>query len=364
MNIFRALLLLTLSFILTSCSSKDIKLMGTTNIAILMPTTGPNAKLGQRLASMIELGIEDALEGNIKVVTYDIAEEARIPVIVNKMKVRGTRLVLGPIFSNDAQQIISQIQPYGITMFTLSNNPVLGSQHTYVCGHAPMKQTKRMISYMIDKGYKDYIMLLPATKYSREMSVVVANMLQEKEAKLVQSEYYTDKKESIEVAVQNVANIVQNINESEDSDTKPVIYISDDAIVLRELVETIKKSNLDIQSIIVGDDKIDLEYEMPFTFLFTGSMEARKDNILARAQPIIGMTHLNYLDLIAYDIGKITANTLGQGLEHDQFLARLNSGHTYVGASGVIKFVESVADRKYEIIKHDDSGYHLVDQAK
>ena len=99
MHIFNKLLLLLLSAILTSCSSTGVKHTGTTNIAILMPITGSNAKIGQRLASMIELGLEDALEGNIKVITYDIAEESRIPVIVNKMKSRETRIVLGPIFS-------------------------------------------------------------------------------------------------------------------------------------------------------------------------------------------------------------------------------------------------------------------------
>lgn len=363
-SIISILGLIIVSYMLSGCASDSPKTSRTTNIAILMPTTGPDAGLGQRLASMIELGLEDALEGNIKVMTYDIAEESRIPVIINKMKVRGTKLVLGPIFSNNAQQIISQIQPLGITMLTLSNNPALATQNVYVCGHAPMKQAQRMISYMMDKGYKNYIMLLPASKYSREMSIVVANSLQEKEAKLVQSEYYTDKKESIEVAVQNVANIVQSINELEDADTKPVIYITDDSPMLKELVDAIKRSNLDVQAVIVGDDKIDVEYNVPFTYLFTGSLESRKDNVLARARPVIGMTHLNYLDLIAYDIGKITAHTLGQGLEHDQFLARLNSGHIYVGTSGVIKFVESVADRKYEIIKHDAAGYSLLDAAK
>ena len=154
-----------------------------------MPITGANARMGQRLASMIELGLEDALQGNIKVMTYDIAEESRIPIVVSKLKARGTMLVLGPIFSANAQEIIPQIQPYGITMITFSNNPALASQNVFVFGHAPMKQTQRIIDYTLAHGYKDYIILLPASKYSREMANIVGNMVQEKGENLCKASF-------------------------------------------------------------------------------------------------------------------------------------------------------------------------------
>ena len=249
-------------------------------------------------------------------------------------------------------------------MITLSNNPALASQNVYVFGHAPMKQTQRMVSYMLAQGYKDYIMLLPASKYSREMAAVVGNMVQEKDAKLVQSEFYTDKQESIEVAAQNIANIVRNINELDDASMKPVLYISDDSSLLRDVVDAIKRHNLDIQTVIVGDDKLDVEYDQALTLLFTGSMQAQNDNALSKAKTIIGVRHLDYLDLVAYDLGKITAQSLAQGLTHDQFLARLNAGHIHAGASGAIKFEGGVADRKYDIIKRDGDIYSLVEEGR
>lgn len=354
---------LVVAIMLSACASDAPKNMKATNLAILMPITGQNAKLGQRLASMIELGLDDALEGNIKVMTYDIAEESRIPTIVNKMKARGTTLVLGPIFSANAHAVIPQISQYGITMITISNNPALASDNVYVFGHAPMKQTQRIISYMLDKGYKEYMMLLPVSKYSTEMSAVVSNMAAEKGAKLVQSEFYTDKQESIEVAVQNIANAVQNINELDDTSNKPVLYISDDSTLLQQVVAAVKRHNLDVTTAIIGDDKLDAEHDQSLPFLFTGSMQAQAEDVPSRAQKIIGTKYPNYLDLAAYDLGKITAYNLGQGLAHDQFLARLNSGHVYIGASGNIKFISGVADRKYDIIKRDGNGYSLVDAA-
>ena len=247
---------------------------------------------------------------------------------------------------------------------TLSNNPSLASKDVYVFGHAPMKQTQRMIDYMLAQGYKDYIMLLPSSKYSRDMVSVVTGIVQEKGARLVQSEFYADKQESIDVAVQNIANTVRDINEADDASMKPVLYVLDDTALLKSVADALKKHNLDIQTVIVGDDKLDVDYDQPMTFLFTGSMLAHNDNALDKAKTLIGVNHLNYLDLAAYDLGKITAYNLGQGLTQDQFLARLNSGHLYLGASGAIKFVGSVADRKYDIIKREGDVYSLVDEGR
>ena len=365
MQTLKILSSLILLLLITSCTSENkTQHITSTNIAVLMPITGENGKLGQRLATMIEAGLNDALEGNIKVITYDIAEKERLPGIAAKLKARGTKLVLGPIFSANTQEIVQLMQPDALTTITLSNNPALASQNVFVFGHTPMKQTQRVVGYMLDKGYKDFIVLLPANKYAREVTSVISNMVQEKGSQLVGSEFYSEKQESIDVAIQNIISIVDNINESEDSHMKPVIYISDDTYVMKDLMNTLKKHNLDIRAILIGDDKIDVEYNQPTKFLFAGSIMAYNDPILYKNKNILGVNHLTSLDLVAYDLGKITSYNLGQNLTSDQFLARLNSGHLYQGASGLIKFVSGVADRKYDIIMRDNEQYSLIDEGK
>jgi hypothetical protein len=71
------------------------------------------------------------------------------------------------------------------------------------------------------------------------------------------------------------------------------------------------------------------------------------------------------MDLLAYDLGRVTAHNLGEGLAIEQFNQRLDSGHLYLGASGHIKFVDHIADRKYDIIKRNVNGsYEIVDRAE
>jgi hypothetical protein len=363
---FRILITLFASIFLTSCVTETAnKRIPPTNIGILMPLTGTNAPVGQRAATMIELGLEDGLEGNIKVMTYDISDDDKTTLAVNRLKSRGTNLVLGPIFSLNSSDIASRIAANHITMITLSNNPALAKDGVYVFGHSPVKQTERMINYMLDNGFKDFIVLLPAGKYSQELSQIIGSIVSNKGGKLTHSEFYTAKEESVRVAVDNIAKIVRTINELEETSHKPVLYISDEAVELENLLTELKKHNLDVTTMIVGDNKIDVEYNHPISYLFTGSLEYNPRDLLSRLQTRVpDVRHLNYMDLMSYDLGRVAAYNLGAGLPMEQFVQRMDSGHLHIGASGYIKFVDHIADRKYDIIKFDRGRYEVVDSGK
>jgi hypothetical protein len=250
-------------------------------------------------------------------------------------------------------------------MITLSNNPGLAKNGVYVFGHSPVKQTERIINYMLDNGFKDYIVLLPAGKYSQELSQIMASMVENKGGKLVHSEFYTAREESIRVAVDNIAKIVGGINELEETSHKPVLYISDDAVELENVISELKKYNLDVTTMIVGDNKIDVQYNNPISYLFTGSLEYNPRDLLSRLQTRVpDVKHLNYMDLMSYDLGRVASYNLGAGLGMEQFTQRMDSGHLHIGASGYIKFIDHIADRKYDIIKFDQGKYEVIDSGK
>jgi len=361
----KTIFILLISILLTSCASDNpSKRSNHTNIAILMPLTGANAPMGQAAATMIELGLEDGLEGNIKIMTYDVADKEKIDMSVSRLKARGTSIVLGPIFSSNSSDIAAKITP-GITMISLSNDPGLAQNGVYVFGHSPIKQTDRIINYMLDNGYKDYIVLLPAGKYSQELSQIIDNIITSKAGKLAHSEFYTSREESIEVAVDNISKIVQNINELDYTTNKPVLYISDESVALEKLIAALKKHNLDVSTVIIGDNKIDIENKGSISYLFTGSLEYDAKDLLSRISTRLPQKkHLNYMDLMAYDLGRITAYNIGQGLGMTQFIQRLDSGHLYNGSSGYMKFIDHIADRKYDIIKYEGGAYEIVSSGK
>lgn len=360
------ILIFLAAFFLSSCETTGTnpRSAKAVDIAIVMPITGNYGEMGKRASSMIEMGLEDGLKGTMKVVTYDISEDYKMDVAASRIRAQGAKIVLGPIFSPHTIEMSKRLEGSDISMITLSNNPAIASDNLYVFGHSPMRQTRRILNHMLDEDYKNFIMLLPVGRYYSELSTASSKIITAKGARLFRTEFYVGKESSINVAVENIAKIVQSINELEENDKKPVLYISDESANLQKIMRALKRHNLDLTSVIIGDNKIDIEYEDHTSYLFTGSLKYNPDELLRRLQikmPDVG--YLNYMDLMAYDLGRIVSHNIGRGLTNQQFIDRLNMGHLYLGVSGDIKFVDHVAYRKYDIIRKAGPNYEIVSRA-
>lgn len=347
---------------LSGCAGQKEKPQPKVNVAILMPLTGQDAETGKRLAKFIELGLEDGLSGQINLMTYDARDEATAKMMMNKVVAKKTKIVLGPLFSPVTAAIIPQAEANDITVISLSNNPALASGNIYVFGHAPMRQTERIISYMLGKEHKDFILILPAGQYSKTISSVIADTALRYRANPVHTEYYNNEPESIANAMENVTRIVDELNESPDSMTKPVIYLADDPKNLSLIFSALKKYDLDEKAVVVGDNRLDIDFPSSIHLTFTGSLNHLNYNLDVKARELFGIMHLTFMDQMAYDLGRMVAHYIGYGLEQEQFLGRLRSKEGYIGASGNMRFEENIAIRKYDIIERAGTKYHTVSQ--
>jgi len=336
-----------------------------TDVAIIMPLSGKYGNMGKRASALIEMGLEDGLKGTMKVVLYDISEDYKMDAAASKIRQQGAQLVLGPIFSPHTLEMSKRLEGSGASIISLSNNSRIAGKNLYVFGHSPTRQTRRIFNFLLDQNYKDFMMLLPVGRYYSELSKNVSHLIESKGGRLYRSEFYVNKESSIDIAIENIAKIAQSINELEENSKKPVLYISDEPSNLKRIMKQLKNHNLDLSTIIVGDNKIDLEYETQIPYIFTGSIKYNPDDILTKLKSKIpDAEYIDYMDLMAYDLGRIVSYNLGRGLKIDQFKAKLDLGHLYLGVSGDIKFVDHIAYRKYDIVRRSGAGYEIIDRAR
>lgn len=372
-SIKQKFLKVTLSFIclvsLFSCqSNKEVVpttkkvVQETLEVAILMPLTGENSTLGKQYNQLIKMGLEDGLKTYVHVTSYDGSNEMQILAVMDKILARKTRIILGPLYSNLTSLIANKAKAHNIFIITMSNNPVLVDKKLFVFGHAPSKQLTKIINYFADNDYKNFIALLPSGRHAQTTNQLIQNMLIQKNSTLVRSEFYANIPESIEKAVLTVSNSVDNLNEMEDTATKPVIYLSDDGKNLDLLFDSIHKHNLDKKAIIIGDNRIDIDRSEPVDIIFTGSLNIVNSNIIERAKNI-GINHLSFMHAVAYDLGRITSEYIGTKFMEERFLAALNSTSPYIGISGNIHFIDSIAQREYDIIKKEESLYSTISKS-
>ena len=329
------------------------------DVAIVLPLSGPEAALGKEYAQMIKLGLADGVKTKIRVTTYDSANPETLSKSLDKILEDGVDIIIGPIYSEETKAVAEKVKGKGTIVISLSNNPVLADKQTYVFGHAPMRQLEQITNYFLEKKHQNYITLLPAGRYSNTISKILKDMITSKGATLARIEFYGSLPEDLEKSLRLVSDTVDTLNENDYDLTRPVILLADDQSTLETLLKHAQKFSLDKKAILAGDSRIDLNLSEPITTTFTGSLNIVNFDLPARSAQI-GIKHISFIHTLAYDAGRLVGNSIGQNYSKPKFVEQLNSAEPFHGASGAIGFVDSIAQRKYDIIKKEDGQYKSV----
>ncbi|PCJ29518.1 MAG: hypothetical protein COA94_01285 [Rickettsiales bacterium] len=343
---------------LGSCSQTGdyFKAGNAADIAILLPMSGVEAEMGMEYAKMIKMGIKDSAASKIKVTIYDSANQEALEDSLDKILNRGTDIIIGPIYSGPTKIVAEKAGSKGIITISFSNNPTLAEQNLFIYGHAPMRQLEQITNYFLDNGHKNYIALLPSGKHSNVVSKILREMIIDGDGILSRLELYGASPEDIKSSVKIVSETASQLNESDLNLTQPVILIADDPVTLEMVYANIRKYGLDKKAIIAGDSRINIDSPFNTNISFTGTLGVANEKLAARARKA-GVRHISFMHALAYDAGKMTGKYIGKRYNKEEFLTRMNSKEEFIGIAGRIHFIDSIAQRKYDVIRKENGIY-------
>jgi hypothetical protein len=350
--------------LITSCTSSEVRQVrpqsseiSYTEVAILLPITGPEADKTKEYISMIRVGLKDGSKAKIRLGIYDSAT----PEILNKslevIFARGTDIIIGPIYTAPTKIVAEQILGKGVIAFSLSNNPALASQQIYIFGHAPLKQLQTLINYSLKEDYDNYITLMPEGEWSHKTNQIIAELIKTRGKKLSAAEFYNlEDQESIMVAVNKLAGVIDNLSHNA---SKPVIILSDEKDALDKLLPILASHGIDKKAILMSDNRINISLENNIDIIYPGSIAITQNNFLTLARGL-GIDKISFMHLLSYDIGRIVGENIGGFYNRKEFVARLDASNVFRAVSGDTYFFEHIAQRNYEIIKKEGSIYTVL----
>ena len=341
-------------------SKKNLSNNTVTEVALLLPLSGENELLGKQYAGMIKMGLGDGAKTKIKVNSYDCSDEIKLKESIKRILEQKTKIIIGPIYSKDTKVLSAAIKDKDVIALSLSNDPTLADNNMFIFGHAPMRQIEQITTYLINNEYKNYVILLPTGRHTQIVSKIIQNIIANKDATLSRMEFYNTTDEDIEKAVNVVSDTVSNLNEQDEILKRPVVIVGDDPENLKRVYQFAKNFNLDKKAVIAGDNRIDVVDDKQFEIIYTGSITLENGNIKQRAANL-GINYLSFMHALAYDAGKIVASNIVGNYSKEDFLTRLKSSKKFLGVSGKIHFIDSIAQREYEIIKKQNGIYTLQD---
>jgi branched-chain amino acid transport system substrate-binding protein len=137
-------------------------------VALLVPTSGANAAVGQSIANAATMALLDTNATNLRVTTYDTASnpgEAAQRAIAD-----GNRLILGPLLSSEIPAIRAVAEPARVPLITFSNDETAVSRNVFVMGNLPSQSVARSVEYAAERGIRSFGALVPRGDYGQRAS--------------------------------------------------------------------------------------------------------------------------------------------------------------------------------------------------
>lgn len=131
-------------------------------IALLVPLTGDSAEVGKALMNAAELALFDLQDTKLAILPLDTkgtaegAKEAVIRAISNN-----SRLILGPLFSEEAEAIAPIAARADVHVISFSNNSKLAERGIFLLGFTPQEQIERVVKFAREQNIRDFSALVP-----------------------------------------------------------------------------------------------------------------------------------------------------------------------------------------------------------
>ncbi|WP_435417611.1 penicillin-binding protein activator [Parerythrobacter aurantius] len=146
-------------------------------IALLVPLTGENGRVGQSIANATTMALLDTNASNLRITTYDTAGDAR--AAARQAVADGNKLILGPLLAETVPAVLAEARPARVPVISYSNDESVASPDALVMGHLPAQSIARSIAFAKSRGAKSVAAIVPDGEYGRRAELAFTTALRD-----------------------------------------------------------------------------------------------------------------------------------------------------------------------------------------
>ena len=171
-------------------------------IALLVPLTGVNARVGQSIANATTMALIDTNAANLRITTYDTATGASAAAA--RALQDGNRLILGPLLSEDVSPVVTQAAARKVPVISYSNDDDAAGDGVYLMGQMPAQSIARTVDFAHSKGLQRFGILVPTGVYGTRAAAAFEASVRRAGGTVVASEGYDRGNVSVVSAVRRL----------------------------------------------------------------------------------------------------------------------------------------------------------------
>jgi ABC-type branched-subunit amino acid transport system substrate-binding protein len=169
-------------------------------VAVLVPTSGANAGVGQSIANAANLALLDAGGERIRITVYDTARGGAAAA-ANQALAEGNGLFLGPLLADDVRAVAPVARRAGVPVISFSNDASIAGNGVYLMGFTPGQSIARVVGHARSVGLERFGALGSTGVYGRRAADAMVDVVEDMGGQLVSMQSYDAGAASVRSAV-------------------------------------------------------------------------------------------------------------------------------------------------------------------
>lgn len=201
-------------------------------VALLVPTTGTNARVGQSIANATQLALLDTRSERLRITTYDTAGAGGAAGAAQRAIAEGNRLILGPLLAEDARAVAPIARRANVPVLSFSNDVSVAGNGTYVLGYVPDQSIDRVVAHARANGITRFAGLVPRGVYGERASSAFLRAVQDAGGEV----------SGIQTFDRSAGSITQAVNRLKSSSSYQALLIADSAGTATIAIPVVRRS--------------------------------------------------------------------------------------------------------------------------
>lgn len=171
-------------------------------VAVLVPTTGPNAALGQSIANAANMALLDSGNQRVRLTIYNTAGGAA--AAAQRAVAEGNKLFLGPLLAPDVRAVQGVARTASVPILSFSNDASLAGAGTYVLGFQVDQSIDRVVHFARTRGVSRFAALVPTGAYGQRASSAMLRAVEDAGGRLTSIAPYSRDSRGLTAAIRKL----------------------------------------------------------------------------------------------------------------------------------------------------------------
>jgi ABC-type branched-subunit amino acid transport system substrate-binding protein len=139
-----------------------------TSVAMLIPLSGAQGKLGESLWNAAQMALFDSQESYLNLIPIDTKGSDEGAIMAAEKAIRnGVDIIIGPLNASASRAIAPLVNNANITVISLSNDSDIASDNIFPMGFDPHAQLYALFHYAKQQGKNNIVIFAPDNDYGK-----------------------------------------------------------------------------------------------------------------------------------------------------------------------------------------------------